>query len=141
MKIIIDTNLWISFLIGHQTNIVRRILIDTQFSVYVCKQLIEEIRDVAGRNKIRRYFSSNDLEDLMSIINSFCIFVNIDHQAKSPIRDPKDLYLLSLAETINADYIISGDADLTDLKKHHNTRIIKMSEFKQILSLFMGGRV
>ena len=36
MKVIIDTNLWISFLIGHQTQLVRRMLTDMRFDVYVC---------------------------------------------------------------------------------------------------------
>ena len=54
MKIIIDTNLWISFLIGHQTQLVRRMLTDMRFDVYVCARLVEEIRDVASRDKISR---------------------------------------------------------------------------------------
>lgn len=33
MKVIIDTNLWISFLIGHQTQLVRRMLTDLRFDV------------------------------------------------------------------------------------------------------------
>ena len=41
MKVIIDTNLWISFLIGHQTQFVRRMLTDMRFDVYVCARLIE----------------------------------------------------------------------------------------------------
>lgn len=36
MKVIIDTNIWISFLIGHQLQTVRRILTDLRFDVYVC---------------------------------------------------------------------------------------------------------
>ena len=64
MKVIIDTNLWISFLIGHQTQLVRRMLTDLRFDVYVCSQLIEEIRDVASRDKIRKYVSDADLTDL-----------------------------------------------------------------------------
>lgn len=52
MKVIIDTNLWISFLLGHQTQLVRRILIDMRFDVCVCERLIDEICDVAGRDKI-----------------------------------------------------------------------------------------
>ena len=55
MKVIFDTNLWISFLIGHQTQFVRRMLTDMRFDVYVCSQLINEIRDVASREKIRKY--------------------------------------------------------------------------------------
>lgn len=64
MKVIIDTNLWISFLIGHQTQFVRRMLTDLRFDVYVCSRLIEEIRDVASRDKIRKYVSEADLTDL-----------------------------------------------------------------------------
>ena len=61
MKVIIDTNLWISFLIGHQAQLVRRMLTDLRFDVYVCSRLIEEIRDVASRDKIRKYVSEADL--------------------------------------------------------------------------------
>ncbi|MBR2291176.1 MAG: putative toxin-antitoxin system toxin component, PIN family [Prevotella sp.] len=96
MKVIVDTNLWISFLIGHQTQLVRRMLTDLRFDVYVCSRLIEEIRDVA-------------------------------------IRDPKDLYLLALADTIGADYIVSGDADLTDLGQYNQTRIMKLADFKAMI--------
>ena len=74
MKVIIDTNLWISFLIGHQTQLVRRMLTDMRFDVYVCARLIEEIRDVATRNKIRKYVTQADIDDLLSIINAFCQF-------------------------------------------------------------------
>ena len=91
MKVIIDTNLWISFLIGHQTQLVRRMLTDLRFDVYVCSRLIEEI------------------------------------------RDPKDLYLLALADTIGADYIVSGDADLTDLGQYNQARIMKLADFKAMM--------
>ena len=135
-KVIIDTNLWISFLIGHQTQFVHRLLTDLRFSVYVCPQLIKEIYDVASRDKFSRWISSSDIEDLMSIIHAFCQYTVIDVEAPaSAIRDPKDLYLLSLAETIDADYIVSGDADLTELESYHQTRIIKIADFKQMMQL------
>ena len=47
---------------------------------------------------------------------------------------PKDLYLLALAETINATYIVSGDADLTDLNQHKQTQILKLADFKKLMS-------
>lgn len=133
-KVIIDTNLWISFLIGHQTQFVRGLLTDFRFDVYVCPQLIEEIRDVASRDKIRSRVSLADVDDLLNIINAFCQYVAIKTEApSSAIRDPKDLYLLSLADTIDADYIISGDADLTDLGKYNQTRIVKLADFKLMM--------
>lgn len=134
MRIILDTNVWISFLIGHQLQTIRSIVTDMRFEVFVCPQLTNEIVDVAGRNKIRRYIQDGDVVDLMRIIRAFCHEVDITDEAESAIRDRKDLYLLSLAETIDAVYIVSGDADLTVLQQHNNTRIITLSEFKnQIL--------
>ena len=134
MKVIIDTNLWISFLIGHQTQLVRRMLTDMRFDVYVCARLIEEIISVATRDKIRKYVTQADIDDLLAIINAFCQFAIIRIEAPATaIRDPKDLYLLSLAETIGADYIVSGDADLTDLGQYHQTRIMKLADFKAMM--------
>lgn len=131
-KVIIDTNLWISFLLGHQVQFVRRVLTDLRFEVYVCTRLIEEIRDVASRDKIRKHLGPNDLDDLLAIIHAFCQFVVIESEVSpTAVRDPKDLYLLALADTIGADYIVSGDADLTDLRQYHQARIIKLSDFKQ----------
>ena len=134
MKVIIDTNLWISFLIGHQAQLVRRMLTDMRFDVYVCARLVEEIRDVASRDKISKYVTPSDIDDLLAIINAFCQFVVINTEAPATaIRDPKDLYLLSLAETIGADYIVSGDADLTDLGQYNQTKIMKLADFKAMM--------
>lgn len=131
MKIILDTNVWISFLIGHQLQTIRSIVTDDRFEVCVCSQLTQEIVDVAGRDKIRRYIRDNDVEDLMRIIRAFCHMVNIEKEAVSNIRDKKDLYLLSLAETVDAIYIVSGDADLTVLGKHGHTKIITLAQFRE----------
>jgi putative PIN family toxin of toxin-antitoxin system len=133
MRVIIDTNLWISFLLGHQVDFIHRLLTDQRFEVYVCKRLIEEIRDVAGRDKIRKYLRPSDFDDLLEIIHVFCHLANIETSvALTAVRDPKDLYLLALADTIGANYLVSGDADLTDLGKYNKTKIIKLADFKQI---------
>ena len=134
MKVIIDTNLWISFLIGHQTQVVRRMLTYVRFDVYVCERLIEEIRHVASRDKIRKRVTPADVEDLLSIIHAFCQFATIQLEVpQSAVRDPKDLYLLALAETIDADYIVSGDADLTDIGHYLQTKIVKLADFKAMM--------
>ena len=133
MKVILDCNIWISFLIGHQTDLMRKILTDVRLDVYVCPQLMEEINDVANRDKIKKYVAKNDLEDLLRLIAVFCKQVAIDCHTNAIIRDPKDLYLFSFAECIDADYIVSGDLDVLDIHQHNNTRMIKLSEFKQMM--------
>ncbi|OAV63941.1 hypothetical protein Barb6XT_02992 [Bacteroidales bacterium Barb6XT] len=59
----------------------------------------------------------------------YCIHIPIGKKAVSPVRDVKDLYLLSLADTIPADYIITGDKDLLILQVHNQTNIIKYTDF------------
>lgn len=139
MKVIIDTNIWISFLIGHQSQLMYSILTNSRVEVFVCPQLIAEIKDVASRSKIAKYIKPNDVTDMFAIINAFChsVIINADVPYSS-VRDPKDLYLLSLAETIEANYIVSGDADLTDIGKYKNTQIIKIADFKQMLTDLAG---
>ncbi|MDR2683088.1 MAG: putative toxin-antitoxin system toxin component, PIN family [Dysgonamonadaceae bacterium] len=44
-------------------------------------------------------------------------------------RDPKDNFLLSLAQTVQADFLITGDNDLLVLKHHLGTVIISFNDF------------
>jgi predicted nucleic acid-binding protein len=63
----------------------------------------------------------------------YCNYATIRQQATISIRDRKDLYLLSFAETINADYIVSGDNDLLVLQTYAKTRIVSPAQLKLIL--------
>ena len=38
--------------------------------------------------------------------------------------DPKDSYLLAMAEAGNADFLVTGDKELLSLKHHKSTRIV-----------------
>ena len=132
MKIIIDCNVWISFLLGFQKQWMRDVLENEHIHVYVCSQLTNEITNVAARSKISSRIASDDLEKLFRIINAYCHIENISQQAVSSIRDSKDLYLLSFAETIEADFIVTGDNDLLILNMHGKTRIVSPAQFKQL---------
>ena len=109
------------------------ILTDEHIDVYVCPQLLREIGDVASRPKIRSRIGEEDIEQLFKLIKVYCINATITYQADVYIRDSKDLYLLSFADSIEADYIISGDKDLTDLEKHRDTRLLSPTQFRLII--------
>lgn len=79
--------------------------------------------------RLRRYVSDYDVKLAIQIMREFCIHEEITGVAESPVRDPKDLYLLSLAETVGADYILTGDKDLLVLCNHKGTRILTFGEF------------
>ena len=129
MKIIIDTNLWISFLIGKRLSVLHSLLTNSNLTFFVCDKLLEEIQDISSKQKIRKYVGEDDIIDTLRVIDEFCKYADIEEEAVSLVRDIKDLYLLSLADTVQTDYILTGDKDLLSLQFHNRTKIVTYNEF------------
>jgi putative PIN family toxin of toxin-antitoxin system len=87
-----------------------------------------------NKTKNQKNISINDIKDISTIINKFCKYAVIRQMAISPVRDIKDLYLLSLADTVQANYIITGDKDLLTLKIHNQTKIVTYNDFIAIIN-------
>lgn len=133
MKIIIDTNIWISFVIGKRLVSLRKILTNKDIQIFVCPELLQEFFDVVTRPKLKNYIKKSDILATKELFDTYCKFVEIKHDAKSLIRDLKDLYLLSLAETVDADYIVSGDKDLLILGTYKNAKILNFNDFNELI--------
>ena len=134
MKVLFDTNLWISFMIGKQLSSLSEVLNRQDVEVYVSELLLEEIRTVIARPKFDNLISGETRFYFFEMVYDVCHFTDITVQSESPIRDIKDLYLLSMAESVPVDYIVSGDKDLTDLGEHAGIPILKYSDFLSILT-------
>ncbi len=128
MRLILDTNLWISFLISSKFEKLDEILFNQNFKLLFSQELLEEFVAVVKRPKLRKYISRNELEDLLETIDDIAEFVNVTSEI-SECRDPKDNFLLSLAVDGKADYLLTGDKDLLVLKEIGNTKIKTISEF------------
>jgi len=135
MNIIIDTNLWVSFAIGKKISVMRTLFTHPRIRIYVCDELLDEFAHVSTRLKIRKYITDDDVKDTYKLMEQYCHHLPIAKKAISPVRDKKDLYLLSFAETIPADFIVTGDNDLLSLQSHHQTRIVSYAEFAAIIGI------
>ena len=133
MKVMFDSNLWISFMIGKRLSSLAEVLCRHDVEVYVSEQLLDEIRGVIAREKFDKLISAETRYYFFEMVYDVCLFTDITVEAKSDIRDPKDLYLLSMAESVPVDYIVSGDRDLTDMKQHAGIPILKYSELINML--------
>ena len=133
MKILFDSNLWISFMIGKRLSSLADVLCRHDVEVYVSEQELDEIRRVIAREKFNKLISAETRYYFFEMVYDVCFVTDISVEAKSDIRDPKDLYLLSMAESVPVDYIVSGDKDLIDLKEHAGIPILKYSELLEML--------
>jgi putative PIN family toxin of toxin-antitoxin system len=132
MRLILDTNLWISFLISSKYDKLDELLFNQNCRLLFSQELLEEFISVAKRPKIRKYISRDELEDLLETIDEVAEFVNVTSEI-SECRDPKDNFLLSLAVDGKADYLLTGDKDILVLKIIGNTEIKTLSEFFDVI--------
>lgn len=115
MKIIIDTNLWVSFLLkGHVYTNLLSILSKEGNDIVICQQSIDELLAVASRAKFRKYISEKQLTALISFLLQKAQIYYVDN-IPARCRDPKDDYLLELAVASEADFLLTGDSDLLSM--------------------------
>jgi putative PIN family toxin of toxin-antitoxin system len=129
-KIIIDTNLWISFLIGKSFTNLKSLIVEKQIEIIISEQLLTEIRTVTQRPKLTKYFPQQKVEDFLEFLISIAIKIEITSNV-TLCRDPKDNFLLALAKDSKADYLLTGDSDLLILNRFENTEILKYIDFIQ----------
>ena len=135
IRVLFDNNIWISFLIGKQLNTLLDVFGRPDVVVCYCDELEQEFLNVAHRPKILRYVNEEQIERVHQLMTQFCELLEVGDTASITNRDPKDIYLLALAESVPVDYIVSGDKDLTDLHQHAGIPILKYVELLEILNV------
>lgn len=126
---VIDTNILISsmFWKGAPYKIIE-LIIEDKIDAFVSKETMKELVDVLKKD----FQTPNDIiEEELNLVNSIATIID-NYELLDVVRDEKDNHVLSCAIKINADYIITGDNDLLELKQYENTRILKANEFLKL---------
>ncbi|RYY90000.1 MAG: putative toxin-antitoxin system toxin component, PIN family [Chitinophagaceae bacterium] len=127
-RVVVDTNLWISFLLGSAPRKWDSALLSSENTLLFSQELLEEFVTVARRPKFRKYFDAADLEALMIVLHSKAIFIEV-HSVVTACRDPKDNFLLSLCKDGRATHLITGDLDLLEIQKFGRTKIVTIKDY------------
>jgi hypothetical protein len=129
-KIILDTNIWISFLIGKELQDLKDLIVDEKVKVITTDQLINEIKLVTSRDKLKKYFNQDKVSELIYLLDILADKIKIK-KIDRICRDPKDDFLLALSKESRANYLITGDKDLLDIKIYGRTKIVTVKQFKE----------
>ena len=134
MNVILDTNIWISFLFGKQLYSVSSVFDNADVKVFVSQELVSEILSVISRPKIRTHIGSEAIEAMWELMRERCYPIENYPLVETPVRDAKDAYLLAMSEAIPAHILVTGDKDLLVLKQHGDTAIMNYQQFLLLLS-------
>ena len=130
VRVIVDTNCWISFLIGRRLSRLVDLLSNEQVQLVICDELLAEIQEVTSRPKFAKYFPKAEVESLIE-------FMQIIGESFEPTQDVKlcrdeaDDYLLALAIEAHAHYLVTGDQDLLVLHGIGTCRIVDAVTFEK----------
>ena len=132
MKIVLDANIFISsfFWGGNPQKIIERIISGID-ELYITKEILDEIEGVLKRPKFHadndgiNYFI-NSIEEIGNKITPQKLVINIS-------RDITDNKYIECGITVDADYIISGDVHLLELREYKNIKIMNAKDYLDIV--------
>ncbi len=134
LRIVFDTNVIVSAYIHKKFS---RLVFDYCFDshlIFISDWVLQEIRVVL----LQKFEVSEDLvENVIQTITKRTTVIDPTTPLPTVCRDSDDNNLLQLCDTIQSDYLITGDADLLTLKTHGKCSIVTVREFYNML--MVGG--
>lgn len=132
MRAVIDTNVLVSALIRRQgaSGQVLQHLRDGNFTILYSVPLMVELVNVLSRPRIQSKYHIQ-ADDIIALINMIRLRGELvsPNQKIEACRDPKDNRFLEAAVEGKADTIVSGDADLLELREFEAIPILSVKEF------------
>ncbi len=116
-RLVIDPGVLLSAFISPRRSapsIIVEAILDRRIGILTCPALIAELTDVLSREKFAKYTTQDRAEDYIASIGQYAEHLEDPPAGGQQTGDPDDDYLLALAQTQNADAIISGDKHLLE---------------------------
>ena len=133
IRLVIDTNVFVSALLS--TRSIPTLLLDEagkKYSLYISKEILSEVEDFISRKKFG--FSTQKISSAMEAILSYSEIINPGIKLNVIVSDPDDNKILECAIACNAQYIVSGDSHLLDLREYGTLKIINPKTVLELLN-------
>ncbi len=143
MRVTLDTNVLVSAFISKQGNPARILDIVTtldEISLLLSKEILDEFRDVLSRTDVseRFQYSKQDIEEYIAAIRGVATIIKVESNFKVVKDDPNDDIILETAVDGKADFLVSGDRHLREIKSFRNVRIVSPRQFLAIIARNFG---
>jgi putative PIN family toxin of toxin-antitoxin system len=132
MRVVIDTNILVSAMLGG----VLKVIVDAwkahEFALVVSEAIVREYLDVLSRRKFG--LTVEEIIATTDFLLASAEFVTPLETVFAVEADPTDNKFLDAALAANADCLVSGDAHLLDLKSFRAIPILTARQFMDRLS-------
>lgn len=135
MRIVIDTNIWVSGLLWNGSP--RRLLQLAEantFNLYVAYPMLLELEEVLGYDRLAHRLATLNQTPAQLAAFALTLATVIDVTRVWPpiiATDPDDDLFILCAAAANADYLVTADRHLLALGKYQGIPIIQIDDFLQ----------
>ena len=133
IKAVIDTSVMLSvaFPRGELAKELRVMIADGAFTLVTSKEIMAELYRVIHYPRILKQFkpSKDDIDDFIGMVMEKALITRGRYKLDKIKDDPTDDMFLACAMEAKADYIVSRDLHLRNLKHFHGIRIIDVKAF------------
>ena len=138
IRAVLDANVFVSALIspkGPPGQLIERWLNKRTFDLIVSPAILEELRRCLGYKGVRKYVkaSKDELDAWVTAIGLNAEVVPGVITVDAVEADPDDDKYVSAAIEGLAQYVVSGDAHLLELRVYESIRIVKPKAFLDVL--------
>lgn len=126
-RVVLDTNIVISSVLGGALVLVLEKWDEKKFTVVVTTDVVSEYFEVLNRPKFN--LKQETIDKITRYIYQFSEFVVPEEQIRFIEDDPKDDKFLEAAIAGNVDFIVSGDNHLLALKEFRSIPILSGRDF------------
>jgi len=134
MNVVVDANIFISGIYrgGNPRNVLKT-LIDGIGTLFITDEIVDEIENALKKPKFG--LTVKEVKDRITEIEGLGkkVIISPKHRVTGICRDLDDDKYLGCALAANADYIISGDRDLLDLKEYCGVKIVNARDYLDIV--------
>ncbi len=127
--IILDTNIWISYLLSRKYHILTNIILSNRLEIVTCDKLINEFKEVLQREKFSRYIKTKDIAEAVKIHIRLCRHVEVEKKTDY-LTDKKDNYLIDLYMASKASLLVTGDKQILDQAPKFGFKAITLKQFE-----------
>ncbi len=135
LKIVPDTNIFISSIfweLGNPHKVIK-LALDGKIKIYTSIEILQELEKI-----LKRDFNEpvNIVNEQIGLILEISEIVEPAEKLNIIKEDPEDNKILECAISSKADYIITGDKHLLDMKEFCGVKIVNAKQFLDIYLLF-----
>jgi uncharacterized protein len=132
MRVVIDTNVWLSALLwGGQPNLIIKLIEKQQIQAISSENILIELADILQKSKLQKRLNQLGFsaDEIVIVAKRLMTLVVIEEVIIPELRDPKDQMILATAIAGDVQVVISGDKDLLVLNPYRNISILLPQEF------------